>query len=126
MDDQLTAQLRGVLDRATQEALALRHQYVGTEHLLLALAELGSEPLAELGVDGAAAIGRVHEIVGPGARPVDAGDLPRTPRVERILTAARRAADADGSVRVGTGHLLRALAGEPQGVAGRVLAELRG
>jgi ATP-dependent Clp protease ATP-binding subunit ClpC len=119
MDDVMTDDLRAVLDRAGVEALALHHQYIGTEHLLLGLAQLTDA----LGADTAAAIGRVHEIVGPGQGPVDAAELPYTPRSKRTIVAARRAAQADGSV-VGTGHLLRALANEPDGVAGRVLAEL--
>lgn len=120
----MTDDLRAVLERARVEALALHHQYLGTEHLLLGLAQLGSESLAERGVDPAAAIGRVHEIVGAGQRPVDAPELPCTPRSQRVLLAARRAAQADGSAATSTRHLVQALAGEPKGVAGRVLSEL--
>src|SRR5215212_1819867 len=44
---------RQALDRAPEEARALGHDYVGTEHALLALAEHGrsAEVLAALGVD---------------------------------------------------------------------------
>lgn len=117
----MTTELRAVLDRAGEEAVALHHQYIGTEHLLLGLAQLGSEPL---GVDPAAAIERVHAIVGPGQRPVGTTELPYTPRSKRVLVAANRAAKDDASAAVGTRHLLRALANEHDGVAGRVLAEL--
>jgi ATP-dependent Clp protease ATP-binding subunit ClpC len=121
MDDVMTDDLRAVLDQASAAALALHHQYIGTEHLLLGLAQLRSESLAERGVDPAAAIGRVHEIVGAGQRPVDAPELPYTPRAERVLANARRAATPIMSTR----HLVQALADEPAGVASRVLNELQ-
>jgi ATP-dependent Clp protease ATP-binding subunit ClpC len=120
MDDVMTDDLRAVLDQAAREAFALNHRYIGTEHLLLALAQVTDD----LGANTGAAIGRVHEIVGPGQQPVDVPELPCTPRSKRTLLAANRAAKDDGSAAVGTRHLLQALANEPDGVAGRVLAEL--
>jgi hypothetical protein len=57
------ARARKVLELTFREALRLGHNYIGTEHLLLALleAEDGSGPLSELGVDKAAAEHHVTE-----------------------------------------------------------------
>jgi hypothetical protein len=57
------ARARKVLELTFREALRLGHNYIGTEHLLLALleAEDSSGPLSELGVDKAAAEHHVTE-----------------------------------------------------------------
>ena len=49
------ARARKVLELTFREALRLGHNYIGTEHILLALleAEDGDGPLAGLGVDKA-------------------------------------------------------------------------
>ena len=53
------------LELTFREALRMGHNYVGTEHLLLALLELedGAGVLADLGVDKAAAEGHITEAV---------------------------------------------------------------
>jgi hypothetical protein len=50
--DQLpfSPEVKKMLELALREALTLKHDYIGTEHLLLALA--GDDMLKELGVDG--------------------------------------------------------------------------
>jgi ATP-dependent Clp protease ATP-binding subunit ClpA len=47
-----------------------------------------------------------------------------TPRVQRIWAEAEREAELRGHDYVGTEHLLKALAGDPQGVAGWMLLSL--
>jgi hypothetical protein len=50
-------QARKVLELTFREALRMGHNYIGTEHILLALAEFenGTDVLADLGIDKAAA-----------------------------------------------------------------------
>src|SRR5215472_14787589 len=69
------AQAKNVLELTFQEALRLGHNYVGTEHLLLALLELeaGQGPLAGLGLGKAAieewviaAVGTLAKATTPG------------------------------------------------------------
>ena len=65
MDARLTEQGRAVIDGAHTAAAGLGHAYVGTEHMLLALAHdpSGAALLSELGVDQReveAAIARHH------------------------------------------------------------------
>ena len=49
--------------------------------------------------------------------------MKRTPRVERILAAAEDDAQRRGHNFVGTEHLLLALIGDPDGIAGQVIAQ---
>ena len=59
------AAARKALELTFREALRLGHNYVGTEHLLLALLELdgGDGPLGRLGLDRAAAEADVRQIL---------------------------------------------------------------
>src|SRR5262245_13738159 len=74
---------REVMVEAQKEADSLRHAYLGTEHLMLALAKRGVE-----GVSYDAARKQVVERIGEGDEQWVAG-LPRpfTPRAKRILEA---------------------------------------
>jgi ATP-dependent Clp protease ATP-binding subunit ClpC len=47
-----TAEAKKVLELALREALSLRHDYVGTEHLLLGLARVGTDAFAPFGLGG--------------------------------------------------------------------------
>ena len=57
---------RKVLELTFREALRMGHNYIGTEHILLALLELegGTGPLAGLGVNKATAEGNIVAAVG--------------------------------------------------------------
>jgi ATP-dependent Clp protease ATP-binding subunit ClpC len=124
MEELFTDRTRRVLDRAAHEARALNHNYIGTEHLLLGLAESDSTPLDTIGVDSVDAIGRVHDIIGPGELPPADDALRFTPRAAKVLDLAAREAGLLGHDHVDAGHLLLALIRETDGVAGQVLARL--
>lgn len=68
------AQARKVLELTFREALRLGHNYIGTEHLLLALLELenGSGPLSGLGVDKTAADAHIADAVAAAVAAMDA------------------------------------------------------
>ncbi|SDC57261.1 Clp amino terminal domain-containing protein, pathogenicity island component [Rhodococcus tukisamuensis] len=68
------AQARKVLELTFREALRLGHNYIGTEHLLLALLELenGSGPLSGLGVDKTAAEAHIADAVAAAVAAMDA------------------------------------------------------
>ena len=65
------AQAKGALELTFQEALRLGHNYVGTEHLLLALLELeaGQGPLASLGLHKAATEEWITATLSVAAKP---------------------------------------------------------
>jgi len=70
MFERFTADARQVVVGAQSEALALRHDWIGTEHLLLAVLSDGGSPmqttLAGLGITHADVQARVLEEVGGG------------------------------------------------------------
>src|SRR2546430_5425136 len=82
---------RRVLDVAPEEARAFNHNYVGTEHLLLALLRDGegvaAQALVALGPTLEAVRSAVERTIGRGKEPVE-GELPYTPRVRKVLALA--------------------------------------
>jgi ATP-dependent Clp protease ATP-binding subunit ClpA len=115
-----------VLELAQEEARLLKHNYIGTEHILLGLLRegdgLAARALASLGIRPAAVRTQVARFVGEGDE-VTLGRLPVTPRVRRCLELALREARSHGHLHVGTEHLLLGLALEDEGVASLILRE---
>ena len=123
-----TKRVRAVLARAREEAARLEHEYVGTEHLLLALARndegAAALVLERLNVDREALIRRVDAAVRPGGRPASArgSDLPYTSRARVVLEKAMAAAAELNHSYVDTEHLLLGLILEERGIAAQVLS----
>ncbi len=109
-----------VMVQAQHEAESLKHNYVGTEHLMLAVLKRGVE-----GVEYDAARKEVAERIGEGEEPWIAG-LPRplTPRAKRALEAALGEASAAGREQFGPDDILLAIVSDPKGTGGEVLAAL--
>jgi hypothetical protein len=111
-----------VMVQAQKEADSLKHNYIGTEHLMLAILRAG---VAGLDVTYEAARKEVAERIGEGDEPWIAG-LPRpfTPRAKRALESALTEATAAGREQFGPQDVLLAIASDPKGVGGEVLAAL--
>ncbi|HEY0448739.1 Clp protease N-terminal domain-containing protein [Actinophytocola sp.] len=124
MQELLTDRTRRVLDRAAYEARALNHDYIGTEHLLLGLAESDSAPLDTIGVDSVGVVGQVHDIIGSGERPPEDDSIRFTPRAAKVLDIAKQEAELLGHDHIDAEHLLLALIRETDGVAGQVLTRM--
>jgi ATP-dependent Clp protease ATP-binding subunit ClpC len=128
MSEQLTDRVRKVLSLAADQARSLNHEYVGTEHVLLALvaAQSGtaSHVLQSLGVDMGRIRAEIEKLVLPGSTPVSKLELPRTPRTKQVIEFAQDEAHSVGQKAVDVEHLLIALLREPEGVAGVVLSNL--
>ena len=118
---------RRMVELADEEALALGHGHVGTEHLLLALARspetAGGRMLATAGISHEAVRARVVELLGPcnGERPKR---LRFTPRAKRALEDALREARDVGDSYIGSEHLLLGLLRHEDAVAPKVLRDL--
>ena len=116
---------RDVLGRAQEEARDLGHDYLGTEHLLLALAAAPDEHVARALAECRLTPDRVRDgvllIVGRGSGAEPGSPRRLTPRLKRVLELAVREA---GTGSVEPGHLLLGLAGEGEGVAAKMLSGL--
>ena len=127
MFERFTDRARRVLVLAQEESRLFRHDFIGTEHLLLGLLRegegVGAEALTALGVSLTSARDLVEVIVGRGGAP-SPGAPPFTPRSKRALEMSLREAFELGHDHIGTEHLLLGLVRESEGVAGQVLARL--
>jgi ATP-dependent Clp protease ATP-binding subunit ClpC len=127
MFERFTDRARRVVVLAQEEARMLKHNYIGTEHILLGLIHEGGGvaalALEHIGISQDAARQRVEEIIGHGTKP-PAGHIPFTPRAKKVLELALREALQLGHKYIGTEHLLLGLLREEEGVAAQVLTQL--
>jgi ATP-dependent Clp protease ATP-binding subunit ClpA len=125
--DKFTERARTVLTCAGEEAQRLRHNYIGTEHLLLGMLREGESVAARVlnhaGVDLNNARTAVESIVGRGDR-IILGDIGLTPRSKKVLGLAVEEARRLNHRYVGTEHLLLGLVREGEGIAAGVLESL--
>src|SRR3984957_6536513 len=125
MFERFTDRARRVVVLAQEEARMLNHNYIGTEHILLALIREsgggGAQALESLGVTEGAARHEVEEIARRGQAGPQRGPLPFTPPAKKTLQLSLREAIALGHAYIGTEHILLGLLREDDGVAIRVL-----
>jgi ATP-dependent Clp protease ATP-binding subunit ClpC len=123
--DRFTDRARRVIPLAQEEARLLRHNYIGTEHLLLGLLGEGegvaAKTLEGLGISLQAVRVQVQEIIGQG-QTTPTGHIPFTPRAKKALELSMREALQLGHHYIGTEHILLGLIRQREGVAAQVLA----
>src|SRR5208282_5519583 len=123
-----TPRAQQVLALARKEADRFHHNYVGTEHLLLGLINLGQgvavNVLQKMGLDLETVRNAVEKQVGTGPEAKPTGNIPYTPRVKKVLALAGKEAKALNHSYIGTEHILLGLLREGEGVAARVLKSL--
>lgn len=123
-----TPRAQQVLALARKEADRFHHNYVGTEHLLLGLINLGQgvavNVLQKMGLDLDTVRNAVEKQVGKGPAAKPSGNISYTPRVKKVLALAGKEAKALNHSYVGTEHILLGLLREGDGVAARVLKSL--
>jgi ATP-dependent Clp protease ATP-binding subunit ClpC len=125
--ERFTEEARQVIVFAQDEARLLRHNYIGTEHILLGLLReeqgLAARVLESFDITVEEVRARVARIVGRGDE-VTTGQIPFTPRSKWVLEGALREALSLGHNYIGSEHLLLALLREGDGVAVRILDDL--
>ncbi|MEA4961704.1 MAG: ATP-dependent Clp protease ATP-binding subunit [Lutispora sp.] len=124
MFDKFTERAQRVMVYAQEEAIRLRHDYIGTEHILLGLVRedegIGAQLIKNRGGDLEELRKRVMAVIGMGQEPVTKV-IGYTPRTKNILESSLSEARALGHNYVGTEHLLLALLREGEGVAAQIL-----
>ena len=92
MFERFTDRARRVIVLAQEEARGLKHNYIGTEHLLLGLIHEGDGVAAKAmemsGLNLEEVRGAVIELIGEGEKPVE-GHIPFTPRAKRVFEIGR-------------------------------------
>src|SRR5436189_637225 len=126
MFERFTERARQVVVLAQDEARALKHNYIGTEHILLGLLReeegLAARVLESLDITVEEVRAQVARIVGQGDE-VTTGQIPFTPRAKKVLELAVREALSLGHNYIGTEHILLGLVRENEGVAARILLD---
>jgi len=124
--ERFTERARQVVVLAQDEARALKHNYIGTEHILLGLLReeegLAARVLESLDITVEEVRAQVARIVGQGDE-VTSGQIPFTPRAKKVLQLALREALSLGHNYIGTEHILLGLVREDEGVAARILLD---
>ncbi|MDE1565762.1 ATP-dependent Clp protease ATP-binding subunit [Actinotignum sanguinis] len=127
MFERFTDRARRVIVLAQEEARNLKHNYLGTEHILLGLIREGegvaAKALEALGVTLESVRTQVIDIIGEGQEP-PSGHIPFTPRAKKVIEFAMREGLQMGHSYIGTEHLLLGLTREADGVAAQVLIKL--
>jgi ATP-dependent Clp protease ATP-binding subunit ClpA len=124
--EKFTVKARQVVVTAQEEARLLKHNYIGTEHILLGLLDapdsMAAKVLHQLGYNKETAQVDIAAVVKPGTEELS-GHIPFTPRAKKTLELALREALQLHHNYIGTEHILLALVREGEGVGAKVLAE---
>jgi len=122
--ERFTEKAQRAVVHAAEEARALQHHYVGTEHLLLGLLRDETSDafriLGDFGVSLDGCRSSVEQIVGRG-QGASSGQLPFTRRAKKVLDLSLRESRRLGHRRIATDHLLLGLLREGAGVAAQML-----
>jgi ATP-dependent Clp protease ATP-binding subunit ClpA len=127
--DRFNERAKQILAFAQDEAIRLKHNYIGTEHLLLGLARdsdtIAGRVLESLGVEISKVRTAVEFIIGAGGGgPVSPDEITLSPRSKMVIDLAIDEADRLGQAQVGPEHLLLGLVREGQGIASGVIESL--
>ncbi len=124
MVNRFTQKAQSALNRSLAAAGELGHTYVGSEHILIGLAEERDSAAARLlggkGVTPERIRDAVSEFAGVGVR-TSVSPANMTPRTKHIIEQSARLAAGSGAGFVGTEHLLAAILEERDSVAYKLL-----
>jgi ATP-dependent Clp protease ATP-binding subunit ClpA len=117
-----TPRAKKVLELSLREALQLKHNYIGPEHILLGLLREGEGRAAQILADRQPLDRIREEVLGrldsPAARQARRAD--RTPAAHQVMTLA---AELAGRTPVGSHHILEAILQQPDSAAAKVLTD---
>ncbi|MCL1997082.1 MAG: ATP-dependent Clp protease ATP-binding subunit [Defluviitaleaceae bacterium] len=127
MQGKFTQKAKEVIDTAKEISQRYGHAYVGTEHILIALATVADsvayKALEEQGVTEEILEEKIEGLVGINDTPSESQDF--TPRTKRILENSMQEAVNMGTGYIGTEHLLLALLRDRESLAMKILASLK-
>jgi ATP-dependent Clp protease ATP-binding subunit ClpC len=128
MVERFTERARLAVVRAQDEARALGHSSIGTEHLLLGLLgdsdALAGQVLADLGVTVEEVRAQVARTVGQGRELPRGRPIPFASRSKKVLELSLREALALGHECIGTEHILLGLVRVTDGLGAGILLDL--
>mgnify|MGYP004607669779 CR=1 FL=1 len=121
-----TGRAKKAIEIANEVAIELRHNYIGTEHILYGLAKEGSgvasKVLENQEITPEDIIDKIVELIGQGEAINETFGF--TPRTKRVIETAFIEARKLGYNYIGTEHLLISILREGDSIAARILLEL--
>ncbi|MGZ4171220.1 MAG: Clp protease N-terminal domain-containing protein [Solirubrobacteraceae bacterium] len=126
MFERYTEEARNIVVVANEEARALRHNYIGTEHLFLALLRMPHESVVGQVLDAlklsSERVRRGLQDLVPAGEETTSGQIPFTPRAKKVLELSLREALSRGDREIGPEHILLGIArGDDDSVAVHLL-----
>jgi ATP-dependent Clp protease ATP-binding subunit ClpC len=129
MWERFTERAKHVVSAAREEATRLGSEYVRTEHILLGLCKepdgIAARALENLGVDIEALAIEIEQQVQPGNAVVSGEEIAFTPRAKKVLELAVEEARRFNHSYIGTEHILLGLIKEGEGIAAKVLQDMK-
>jgi ATP-dependent Clp protease ATP-binding subunit ClpC len=129
MWERFTERAKHVVSAAREEATRLGSEYVRTEHILLGLCRepegIAARALENLGVDIEALAIEIEQQVQPGSAVVSGDEIAFTPRAKKVLELAVEEARRFNHSYIGTEHILLGLLKEGEGIAAKVLQDMK-
>lgn len=129
MWERFTERAKHVVSAAREEATRLGSEYVRTEHILLGLCRepegIAARALENLGVDIEALAIEIEQQVQPGSAAVSGEEIAFTPRAKKVLELAVEEARRFSHSYIGTEHILLGLLKEGEGIAAKVLQDMK-
>jgi len=123
MYSKFTEKARLVLRLAQEEAVRLKHGYIGTEHLLLGVVQEGqgiaARALVSLGITAETVYDAVQQLIGEGTETTTA--VSYTPRAKKAIELAVQESIRNNHNYIGTEHILLGLIAEGEGIAAQIM-----
>ncbi|HYA11724.1 MAG TPA: ATP-dependent Clp protease ATP-binding subunit [Thermodesulfovibrionales bacterium] len=128
MFEKFTERGRKVIIYAKEEAEKRQNDYLGTEHLLLAILReddgLPAAILKRMGITREEVRIEVQRNLPQGTDLMTFDDIPFTPRAKKVLELAVEEARLLGHNYIGSEHILLGLIREEEGIGGKILRNL--
>lgn len=128
MQKSYTVKAKKALDIAGRMSKSLKHNYIGTEHILIGLLKEGTgvaaSVLNENGVELKKLLDLIEELIAPTGEISLLEREGYSPRSKRVLESAEKEAERFGSEQIGTEHLLLSVLKESECAASRLLNTL--
>ena len=129
MWERFTERAKHVVSAAREEAVRLGSDYVRTEHILLGLCResegIAARALEGLGAEVEALAAEIEQQVQPGTSNTNSEDITFTPRAKKVLELAVEEARRFNHNYIGTEHILLGLLKEGEGIAAKVLQDMK-
>jgi len=127
MANRFTEKAQNTLNNALRFARQMGHTYIGSEHILLALASENDSVAAKIlqkhGIGANTVKEQIETLIGTG-NPSNVSPADMTPRTKKIIEGSATEAVKGGKNYIGTEHLLLSLLAERDAVAVKIIEQL--